>query len=218
MKYKLITLFFLTLMLTSFDKENLPNVLIIGDSISLGYTSFVKSALNGKATVYHNPGNARHTGYGLEKLDDWLGDTKWDIIHFNWGLWDLCYRNPEAQNQGNRDKINGQVTYTPEQYGANLETLVQRLKKTGAKLIFATTTYVPEGEVGRFVKTDKEYNKVAIKIMKKYGVTVNHLNQISKKVHQEYGVGIGNVHYKKEGYKLLSKAVIKIIQKYLIHN
>jgi hypothetical protein len=61
----------------------LPNVLIIGDSISIGYFPVVKELLEGKAVVVHNPGNAQHTRFGLEKLDEWLGQTKWDVIHFN---------------------------------------------------------------------------------------------------------------------------------------
>ena len=82
-----------------------PCVLLIGDSISLGYTPFVKELLKDEASVEHHPGNAQHTGTGLEKLDGWLGDKKWDVIHFNWGLWDLCYRHPEAKTGGNRDKV-----------------------------------------------------------------------------------------------------------------
>ena len=61
---------------------NLPNVLIIGDSISIGYTGAVSSKLAGKANVIHNPSNAEGTKLGLEKLKEWLGDTKWDVIHF----------------------------------------------------------------------------------------------------------------------------------------
>ena len=64
---------------------NLPNVLIIGDSISIGYTSGVRDLLKGKANVIHNPGNAQGTTHGCKNLDAWLGDTKWDVIHFNWG-------------------------------------------------------------------------------------------------------------------------------------
>jgi hypothetical protein len=210
---KIVCLLILVLFTSAFKQRKLPNVLIIGDSISIGYTPFVKSALRGKANVFHNQGNAQHTGNGLEKLDDWLGDTKWDVIHFNWGLWDLCYRNPEVINQGNRDKKEGTVTFTPEQYGSNLEKLVLRLKNTGAKLIFATTTYVPEGEVGRFENANIEYNKVALKIMKKYGVTVNYMSKISKEVYHKYAKGTGDVHYNMEGYSLLSIPVTEIIER-----
>lgn len=202
-------------LLGAFKSDRLPNVLIIGDSISIGYTPFVQKALEGKAIVKHNQGNAQHTGTGLIKLDDWLGNTQWDVIHFNWGLWDLCYRNLDSKRQGNRDKVNGKVTFTPKEYGENLEELVIRLKKTRAKLIFATTSYVPEGEAGRFVNDDKRYNKVALKIMRKYKIQVDDLNKPSKKIHKKYKKAEGNVHYTSEGYKLLAQPVIKIISKNL---
>ena len=212
---KQLLLILIILVAGAFKPAQLPNVLIIGDSISIGYTPFVKKALEGKANVIHNKGNAQHTGNGLAKLDDWLGDNQWDVIHFNWGLWDLCYRSEQSKVQGNRDKVNGKVTFTPEEYGENLEQLVIRLKKTGAKLIFATISFVPDGEKGRFRKDDKRYNKVALKIMKQYNIEVNNLNKLSKKVHSKHKKAEGDVHYTPEGYKLLARPVIKIISKKL---
>ena len=67
----------------------LPRVLLIGDSICGGYEKGVKRLLDGKAEVVKNAGNAEYTGTGLKKIDEWLGDGKWDVIHFNWGLWDM---------------------------------------------------------------------------------------------------------------------------------
>jgi len=200
-------LFFIALTLMAFRGNDLPNVLIIGDSISIGYTPYVVEALEGKAMVVHNEGNAQHTGTGLQKLDDWLGNTKWDVIHFNWGLWDLCYRSEQSKVYGNRDKVNGQVTFTREEYGKNLEQLVARLKQTNAKLIFATITYVPKGEAGRFFGDDKKYNKVAVQIMKKHDIEINKLHAISRKIHKKHKKEEGDVHFTPEGYELLAKEV-----------
>ena len=72
------------------DKAGLPRVLLIGDSISIGYTVDVRKLLAGKANVHRIPCNAQTAGYGSDKLPDWLGDKRWDVIHFNWGLWDLA--------------------------------------------------------------------------------------------------------------------------------
>ena len=58
----------------------LPKVLIIGDSISIGFTPHVVEQLDGKAVVKHHKGNAQHTGTGLKQLDQWIGNTKWDVI------------------------------------------------------------------------------------------------------------------------------------------
>jgi len=200
-------LFFIALTLMAFRGNDLPNVLIIGDSISIGYTPYVVEALEGKAMVVHNEGNAQHTGTGLQKLDDWLGNTKWDVIHFNWGLWDLCFRSEQSKVYGNRDKVTGQVTFTPEEYGKNLEQLVARLKQTNAKLIFATITYVPKGEAGRFFGDDKKYNKVAVQIMKKHNIQINKLNAFSRKIHKKHKKEEGDVHFTPEGYELLAKKV-----------
>lgn len=70
------------------DIAGLPRVLLIGDSISIGYTLRVRELLNGKANVHRVPANAAATAYGLEKLDAWPGTGKWDVIHFNFGLHD----------------------------------------------------------------------------------------------------------------------------------
>ena len=97
MKKIILSLFVICIfMLTSFSEKK-PKILIIGDSISIGYTPFVKENLIEKAIVKHNPGNAQHSGTGLKKVKEWIGDEDWDIIQFNWGLWDLCYRHPDAK-------------------------------------------------------------------------------------------------------------------------
>jgi len=188
----------------------LPRVLIIGDSISIGYTPEVKFILASKAEVKHNPGNAQHTGTGLAKLDDWLGDEKWAVIHFNWGLWDLCYR---AEGAGlRRDKESGKVTFSIEEYRQNLEKLVLRLKKTRARLIWASTTMVPEGEAGRKVGDDRRYNAVAEALMKKYGIPINDLNKVSRKMPSELFRAPGDVHFKPAGRRILAERVAAKIE------
>lgn len=191
--------------------QNRKKVLIIGDSISIGYTPFVKNALENEADVFHNKGNAQHTATGKNMVDEWVGDTKWDVIAFNWGLWDLCYRHPESKVQGNRDKVNGTIAFTVEQYTENLDTIVSKLKNTGAKLIFITTTVVPPNEAGRFEGDEIKYNNAASTIMKKYGIAIHDLHKSSIDIHKKYAKGEGDVHYTEEGYEALSKSVVKAI-------
>ncbi|HET7896738.1 MAG TPA: SGNH/GDSL hydrolase family protein [Flavisolibacter sp.] len=200
---------FLFLLCAGFAMPGKPKVLIIGDSISIGYFPFVKEALKDKADLLHNPGNAQATQKGLKDLDKWLGTEKWDVIQFNWGLWDLAYRSPESKIQGNRDKVNGKITSTPDVYRQNLEALVTRLEKTGAKLIFVTTTFVPGEDEGRFAGDEVKYNAVALDVMKKHGIKVNDLYTTSVGVHAKHGLGANNVHYSAEGYQELSKQIIK---------
>ncbi|MFV0468192.1 MAG: SGNH/GDSL hydrolase family protein [Dysgonomonas sp.] len=192
------------------------NVLIIGDSISIGYTPFVKKDLEKKAQVFHNPGNAQHTGVGLNKVKEWIGDTNWDVIQFNWGLWDLCYRSPESKVQGNRDKINGIITNSVDVYVANLDSIVTILKQeTNAKLIFVTSTFIPEDEEGRFYEDAMVYNDGAIEVMKKHDVYVNDIYAKSAKIHRKHGMGSNNVHYTKEGYQELSNEIVIYLKKIL---
>ncbi|XOV93601.1 MAG: SGNH/GDSL hydrolase family protein [Bacteroidota bacterium] len=191
-----------------------PKILVIGDSISIGYFPFVKEALENKAEVFHNPGNAEHTGTGLENIEEWIGEGDWDIIQFNWGLWDLCYRHPDSKLYGNRDKVNGTLTYTVEEYSANLEAIVKILKaQTDAKLIFVTTTYVPENEGGRYEADPIRYNEAASKIMEKYSIEVNDIYEKSATIHQRLGLGDDDVHYTEKGYKKLSKSINKFLLK-----
>ncbi len=194
-----------------------PRVLLIGDSISIGYTKPVIELLKDQADVQRVKGNAGHTGMGLERLPKWL-DAKpgqWDVIHFNWGLWDLCYRNPKSKTQGRRDKVNGTLTHTPEQYRDNLEKIVAILKQTNAKLIWASTTPVPEGEAGRKVGDDVAYNRIAAQVMKKHGIAINDLHAVMAPHMKTLTTAPGNVHFTSEGSMLLAKQVAAEIEKTL---
>ncbi len=199
-------------MLITACNQDIPRILIIGDSISIGYTPFVKENLVHRADVLHNPGNAQHTGTGLGKIDEWIGDGNWDIVQFNWGLWDLCFRHPDSKVQGNRDKENGEITFAIDEYAANLDSIVTILQtKTEAKLIFVTTTYVPENEAGRFKYDAIRYNEAALKIMNKHLVIVNDIYEQSIPIHQEFGMGLDNVHYSKQGYERLGELIAKFL-------
>jgi len=197
------------------EKPGLPNVLLIGDSISIGYTPAVTEALKGVANVQRAKGNCGDTNRGLASLKKWLGDTKWDVIHFNWGLHDLCHRHPDAKVYGSRDKVNGAIAVPLEQYEQNLELLVQQLKQTGATLIWASTTKVPEGEAGRKVGDDIRYNAVAEKIMKKHNIAINDLHALSVSFPPDLSTRAGDVHYTKAGSAKLADQVAERIRKQL---
>jgi lysophospholipase L1-like esterase len=178
-------------------------VLIIGDSISIGYFEPTKQLLEGKAEVYHNAGNAQHTRHGLAQLDAWLGDTPWDVIHFNHGLHDLKYVNAEGVLVSPEE---GTQLVPVAEYARNLEQIVKRLKTTHARLIFATTTPVPDGAAGRIQGDAERYNRAALAIMKRYGVPVNDLYTFAlprlESIQQPH-----NVHFTAEGSRLLAQQV-----------
>jgi len=162
-----------------------PRVLILGDSISIGYTPLVKRDLQDVAEVFRPKENCQHTAYGLEHLDRWLGTEKWgtekwDVIHFNWGIWDTHMLS--AQNELIRDeagfKGESHIRHTPEQYRENLTKLVDKLEKTGATLIWATTTPCLSRTGNRFADI-KNLNKVADEIMRKRGIAVDDLYEFA---------------------------------------
>ncbi len=184
---------------------NLPKVLLIGDSISGGYSKEVKRLLEGKASVTGPIANAEATIFGVTQIDDWIGTTKWDLIHFNWGLWDIY-----GWKYAKEDR-------SPAMYEQRLDTLVTRLKKTGAKLIWATTTPVCletettmlkqfKTEVKISPELEKEYSDAALRVMKKHDIEVNDLHAVIKP-QQDKVQAIDNVHFSGAGYGMLGKAV-----------
>ncbi|MGB0581319.1 MAG: SGNH/GDSL hydrolase family protein [Limisphaerales bacterium] len=195
------------------DDPKLPRVLIIGDSISIGYTVPTRSELKGKANLHRPLTNCGPTTKGVQEIDKWLGDGKWDVIHFNWGLHDLKYMGPNGENLYPNEK-GGKRQVPPDAYAANLEKLVKRLKKTGAKLIWRNTTPCPPGAKGRYVGDSVLYNKIAAKLMDKHGIPTHDLYTISMNRMKEL-MKTANVHYTAEGSKVLGQDVARVILKAL---
>lgn len=148
------------------DDPTLPRVLLIGDSISMGYTDPVRKRLAGKANVHRIPANGGPTTRGLASIEKWLGEGRWDVIHFNWGIHDL------------RHMEDGKRQVEPAAYEKNLRTLVARLKKTGATLIWASTTPIPDPPLQpeRTFGDETEYNRIAARIMEEENIRINDLH------------------------------------------
>lgn len=157
----------LVLLLLAQDNPNpgLPRVLLIGDSISMGYEAPVRKLLESKAEVRRIPANGGTSANGVFMAESWLGKEKWDVIHFNFGLHDL------------KRLDDGEPQVPLEAYKRYLRLFTQRLKQTNATLIFATTTPVPEGKVSppRQPADVVLYNEAAVKIMQAEGVSINDL-------------------------------------------
>lgn len=182
------------------DATGLPRVLLIGDSISMGYTLPTRKLLAGKANVHRIPTNGGPTKNGVTNLQKWLGAGKWDLIHFNWGIHDLKYM-PDGKRQ-----------VEPADYEANLRQLVAQLKATGAKLIWASTTPIPDGELNpprRFGQV-KEYNEIAARVMKDNGVAINDLNAWMTPRFDEFHKP-KDLHYSDAGSEFLAQKVATAI-------
>lgn len=196
------------------DDPALPRVLLIGDSISIGYTVPVQEMLKGKANVHRVPSNAGPTTNGLKHIDEWLGEKPWDVIHFNWGLHDLKYID---DNGGLVDVAQGRQQVPIEQYEQNLRTLIERLKKTDAKLIWRSTTPVPEGANGRVVGDAAKYNAVAAAIMQEHGIPTDDQYTFAMSCLDEIQRP-ANVHFTPEGSRRLAEQVVKAISESLKEN
>ena len=179
-------------------------VLVIGDSISIGYTPVVTTLLAGKADVKHNEGNAAHTGNGVAKLGEWLGAEKWKVITFNFGLHDLKIME------------NGKHQVGVVEYETNLDAIAGRLEKTGARLLYVTTTPVPEGKLSplRNPGDDVIFNEAALRVMSKHKIPVVDLYAFAKPRLAEIQ-GKANVHFNKEGSAMLAELVAKAIEEQL---
>ncbi|MBC8870299.1 MAG: SGNH/GDSL hydrolase family protein [Planctomycetes bacterium] len=174
------------------DDPNLPRVLLIGDSVSRGYTQSVRKALAGKANVHRAPANCGPTSLGLRKLDVWLGDGKWNVIHFNFGIHD---RNTPLAD-----------------YSQRLEQLVERMKKTGAKLVWASTTPIPDDPAKKQTAASIiERNEAAAQLMQKHGVATDDLFTAITP-HLETMQNPNDVHFNAAGYEFLGQQVGKAIE------
>ena len=192
---------------------DLPNVLIIGDSISIGYTLPTRTLLKGKVNLHRIPTNGGPTTKGITEIEKWLGERKWDLIHFNWGLHDLKYMGPKGQNLYPKEK-GGKEQVTLAEYEKNLDKLVDRMKKSATKLVWRNTTPIPLGSAGRYVGDSIKYNQAATRVMKKHGIPTLDLFTPSKKNMKDW-MKPANVHYHAHGSQALAKLVAQDVLKRL---
>jgi len=205
---------------TTPDDPKLPRVLVVGDSISMNYHDAAKSALKGMANYHRNEGNALSTAHGVGNLELWLGDYQkkglhWDVIQFNHGLHDLKQSYDAATNTF------GDYSVPLEEYKKNLEKEIAILRKTGAKLIWCSTTPVPNDNKGPYARRKgaaAEFNMAALDVMKKHPdilITDLHETVDGSPVFDNWRKGIDVHFYKKEEQKLLGEAVARTIRKAL---
>lgn len=179
------------------DDPNLPRVLLIGDSVSRSYTPTVRKELEGKANVHRAPANCGPTATGLKKLDVWLGDGKWDIIHFNFGIHDRA--TPVAD------------------YSLRLEQLVKRMQQTGATLVWASTTPIPDDpEKKNTAASIIARNTAAAEVMQKQGIAINDLfTAITPQLAALQNPN--DVHFNSPGNEFLGKQVAMFLQMQLLN-
>ena len=198
--------------LGGFDANTeLPNALLIGDSISIGYTLGVRQRLSGIANVYRPPTNCGPSTKGMAEIDQWIGQTNWDVIHFNFGLHDLKWLGPDGENLAEPQGADNHQQVPIGEYVRYIDAIATKLKATGATVIWRNTTPVPKGAKGRAVGDSRRYNRAAAEVMAKhgiaiddmYGYTIDRLDKIMRPA---------NVHFHPEGNDFLADKVAAIIK------
>ena len=194
----------------------LPNILIMGDSVSDGYTPLVQEATGKTWAVQHTPwpwgGSADSTGYAMACLDHFLKTDKlmsvnWDLILFNFGLHDL-------DNDTAAEKL----------YGVQLSNITSRLIKGSMKVVYALTTpFMPDYNAGNHVveqlnaiaTTVMQHQVVPVPIVDLYTVIADRCGPLPYVNCSICARTPCSYHYTQDGYKLLATAVEGAITKAL---
>jgi len=184
------------------QEKRVPKVVLIGDSIRMGYAPLVAKLLDGKAVVISQSANGEDSGNVLRHLDEWVINEKPDVVHINAGLHDL--------------KLKDRTYQVPlGEYQNNLKTILDRIQKeTKAKIIFATTTPIVDGlhaqrKAGfdRFEADVQKYNVAAVSVMKEARVPINDLHLLIESGGKQALMNSDGTHYTPEGYARLAAAV-----------
>lgn len=151
----------------------MKKILLLGDSIRMGYDKYVKEALEGVAEVYYPKENCRFAQYMLRFLHEWKRKEEWpddiDLVHWNAGLWDVC------------EIYGDEPISSPEHYVDMLKRIDKRIRVLfpNARVVFATSTAVREEEYkGRFHRynaTIERYNALARSALEGTDTAVNDL-------------------------------------------
>ena len=193
----------------------LPRVLLLGDSISIGYHAAVASALDGEAVVVRPEENCEGTTKGAARINTWLGleGGNFDVIHFNFGLHDLKRVNAKGKNFFDPSDLPQADLKT---YERQLCAIVDAILASGATPVFATTTPVPPGEVRphRDPADVARYNEVARRIMREHKIAIDDLNRFATPRLSDIQRPV-NVHFTPAGSEALGGEVVGSIRRVL---
>ncbi len=189
----------------------MKRVILIGDSIRMGYQATVCRELDGKADIWKPEQNGGTTQNVLAHLDEWAIDQKPDVVHVNCGLHDLRKEFGAAES----------AIPLPD-YEANVRTILERIKsETNAVAIWALTTPVNQQwhhankAFDRFEADVDAYNAAARRVAESLDVPVDGLFTVVMDAGRDDLLVEDGVHFKPEGSELLGKAVAAFIRPYL---
>jgi len=211
---------------------DLPNVLVLGDSISMGYTPFLKKRLADVANVSRPACNCGATQFFLRErggMRDWVGTNDWRAIVVNCGIWDICYMKGDALDvdhfwgvdeeleklppleRGTAIRARGYRVRTPApEYRANLRKILAYLKSTGAMVVFALTTPVPAYQYDDRCGLFRVYNELAAEVCAELGVETVDLYAVGER---NYGHQPDKVHYDGVGNDALAAEIERTLRR-----
>lgn len=185
-----------------------PRVLLIGDSIRIGYCETVKAELADVAVVVYPAENCRFTQNVLTNLRTWRGlcePQSVKAVLFNCGHWDA------AHWEGEEHPLN-----EIPQYAFNIGRIYDRLRAAypQAQVVFATSTPMnPNGSQGVNPRTTQEmscYNAAARQVMEEKGGQVLDLFAVAApwgpEAYQDYA------HFTEEYFAKLGHQVAEHIR------
>lgn len=194
----------------------MKKVLLLGDSIRMGYQSYVKELLKGKCEVYYDEtDNGRFAAYNLWQANQMFKNYgKFDVVHWNTGYWDMNVEAPMTD------------AMTPiDEYVHFLKRILGEIRRNGAQSIFATTppvldkgTALDNTGIAMEISYDNDwvmkYNTAAKKVMAEENVTVNDLYELMHKGKNYYKCP-DRLHLTEEGYRLCAKQAVQLIEEKL---
>ena len=151
----------------------MKKIVLIGDSIRMGYDKYVKDALSNTAEVYYTTENCRFAAYVLRFAHEWKDKGEWgsdvDLVHWNAGLWDVI----ELFGDGPLTSLS--------YYEETIARIYRRLRMLfpNAKIVFATSTPVIEEKCNpdfkRHNATIEKYNEAALRALAETDTVINDL-------------------------------------------
>ena len=165
-------------------------------------------------------GNGFSVIHGVANAELWLGNYQeegfhWDVILFNHGLHDL------KQSYDKASDTFGDYAVSLEDYKANLEKLIGILKKTGATLVWTSTTPIPNDNKSQYARRKgaaKVFNQAAMEVMQRHPeIIINDLYAVvdESPLYDEWRKGTDVHFYKEEERELLGETVASAVREAL---
>ncbi|MNI18045.1 GDSL-like Lipase/Acylhydrolase [compost metagenome] len=182
----------------------MKKVLLLGDSIRLGYQPYVEQGLLGQALVAGPEDNGRFSKYTLWGINLWLQEFgKPDIVHWNNGLWDVHHEAPMME-----------ALTSLEEYLENLRRIANELERMGARIIFASTTPVHPEAKGRSNAEIDLYNQAASDLMYSRNIEIHDLNGLIRTEWEDF-IHEDRLHLNEKGYRKCANQIVEKIREYL---